>query len=247
MLVLLSAEVAGLDTGSVLPTACAIEYIHTYSLIHDDLPAIDNDDMRRGKPACHVAFGEDIAILAGDALFAEAFFLIASKQKARRPELVVSLMTQLAEATGVRGMVGGQAVDVVSSKKHGFVDAQTVKFIHEHKTGKLITLCAKAGAVLAGAGRELTASLEAYGQHLGLAFQITDDVLDLTGDTAVMGKPAGSDEEQSKLTFPGVFGLKAAKAMAREATEEAKRALEGIPADTSKLAEMADFVCEREK
>ncbi|RJQ54510.1 MAG: polyprenyl synthetase family protein [Actinobacteria bacterium] len=247
ILVLLAARLAGLEESAVLPTACAIEYIHTYSLIHDDLPAIDDDDMRRGRPSCHVAFGEDVAILAGDALFSEAFALIASRQKAARDELVIRVMSEIAQATGVRGMVGGQVVDVISSRGPSGPSAETVEFIHKHKTGKLITSSVKAGAILAEAPEDLVDALGAYGEKLGLAFQITDDILDLTGDWRVMGKPSGSDEEHSKMTFPGVYGIDGAARMAREAAEQAKEALAPIEGDTAKLEEIADFVCERER
>lgn len=245
VLALLAAELAGASCDVVLPTACAIEYIHTYSLIHDDLPAMDNDNMRRGKPSCHAAFGEDIAILAGDALFAEAFYLIASRQSPDRPDLVVRVLREIAEASGVRGMVGGQVVDVVSSSTP--VEAEKLEFIHTHKTGRLITACVRVGAILGGADGDLVRTLGAYGDKLGLAFQITDDILDVTGDAEVLGKPVGSDEQQAKATFPGVYGLQAAGRMAREAAEEAKNALSSIEGDTTQLVQMADFVCERRR
>lgn len=244
VLVLLGAELAELDQKVVLPTACAIEYIHTYSLIHDDLPAIDDDDMRRGKPSCHVAFGEDVAILAGDGLFAEAFRLIAEEQSPHRPDLVVRVIREIAGASGVCGMVGGQVVDVLSAD--GDVEPETLEFIHRHKTGKLITAAVTVGAILGDASAQTVAALADYGDKAGLAFQITDDILDLTGDSAVLGKPVGSDREQSKATFPGVYGLAEARRMARSAAQEAKFSLTGICGDTSKLVEMADFVWQRE-
>lgn len=245
VLVLLGAELAGIDWLGVMPTACAIEYIHTYSLIHDDLPAIDNDDMRRSKPSCHVAFGEDVAILAGDALFAEAFRLIATEQSPDRPDLVVRVVREIASASGVGGMVGGQVVDVLSAKTA--VDVETLDFIHRHKTGRLITAAVKAGAILGDASDGVLDVLERYGDRLGLAFQITDDILDMTGDEALLGKPVGSDEEQLKATFPGVYGLAEAARMARSAADEAKAALEALDGETSRLEDMADFVCERRK
>jgi len=245
VLVLLGAELVGLDWDQVLPTACAIEYIHTYSLIHDDLPAIDNDDMRRAKPSCHIAFGEDVAILAGDALFAEAFRLIGAKQSPDRPDLVVRVVREIAEASGLGGMVGGQVVDVLSAKTQ--VDTAKLDFIHRHKTGKLITASVKAGAILGDGSEDLLAVLEQYGDRLGLAFQITDDILDLTGDEAVLGKPVGSDEERFKATFPGVYGLEEAAKIARAAADEARRSLDGLRGDTGRLRDMADFVCERRR
>lgn len=245
VLVLLAAELVGLAGDGVLPTACAIEYIHTYSLIHDDLPAIDNDEMRRGRPSCHVAFGEDVAILAGDALFAEAFHVISTRQSPERPDLVVRVIAEIAEASGVLGMVGGQVVDVLSASKD--VEPETLEFIHRHKTGSLITASVKVGAVLGDAEEETIRVLAAYGDRLGLAFQITDDILDLTGDAAVLGKPVGSDRERAKATFPSFYGIETARRMAREAADEAKTALAPLGGGTSRLAAMADFVCERER
>lgn len=245
VLVLLAAELVGLKKEKALPTACAVEYIHTYSLIHDDLPAIDNDDMRRGRPSCHVKFGEDIAILGGDGLFAEAFRLISTEQSPERPDLVVAVLREIAGASGVEGMVGGQVVDVLSAKKE--VDAETLDFIHRRKTGRLITAAVKSGAILGDASHDVLQALEGYGDRLGLAFQITDDILDLTGDEAVIGKPVGSDAQQAKATFPGVYGLEEARRMARRAADEAKAALASLGGKSGRLAEMADFVCERRR
>jgi len=243
VLTLLVAEAFGADVNKVLPTACAIEYIHTYSLIHDDLPAIDNDDLRRGKPTCHVLFGEDIAILAGDALFAEAFFLIASSQNNADPSQIVQVINELAFASGVRGMVSGQVVDVQSSSEE--VDQETLNFIHTHKTGQLITAAARAGAILAGAKSEDLEKITRFSHYLGLAFQITDDILDVIGDTDVLGKKVGSDERGNKATFPSVFGLQGAKKKAKKAVENAIKALGGLNINTKSLVELARFVYER--
>jgi geranylgeranyl diphosphate synthase type II len=243
ILTLLVAEAFGADVNKILPTACAIEYIHTYSLIHDDLPAIDNDDLRRGKPTCHVLFGEDIAILAGDALFAEAFYLIASAQNTTNPSQIVQVINELALASGVRGMVGGQVVDIQSSSKK--VDSKTLNFIHTHKTGQLITAAARAGAILAGASGSDLEKVTQFSYYLGLAFQITDDILDVIGDTDVLGKKVGSDEQHNKATFPSVFGLEKAKEKAEEAVKNAINALAGLNIDTESLIELAQFVYER--
>lgn len=244
VLTLLAHQTFGADPRDVLPTACAIEYIHTYSLIHDDLPAIDDDDLRRGKPTCHLAFGEDIAILAGDALFAEAFYLIATGQKARDPSMIVKVIAELAEATSVRGMVGGQVADVLYSDKP--VDIETLNFIHLNKTGKLISASVRAGAILANASKGELKALSEYAHHLGLAFQITDDILDLVGDEKTIGKPSGSDLRKKKATFPGLFGLEESKRYAREAVDKAVEALETLSWNTSSLADMARFVFERQ-
>ncbi|HAW59857.1 MAG TPA: geranyl transferase [Actinobacteria bacterium] len=244
VLTLLSAEAFGCEPEDVLPTACAVEYIHTYSLIHDDLPAIDDDEMRRGQPTCHILFGEDIAILAGDALLAEAFYLIASLQKGE-PSKTVQVIGELAEASSARGMVGGQVADIISTGKQ--VDASTLEFIHTRKTGRLIQAAARVGAILANASEEEMEILSTYAHYLGLAFQITDDILDVVGQAEVLGKKVGADQHQLKATFPDTFGLNKAMEMAREATDRAIEALDKLRADTSSLANLARFVCAREK
>lgn len=243
VLTLSTAEILDYDIHKILPTACAIEYIHTYSLIHDDLPAIDNDKLRRGKPTCHIVFGEDIAILAGDALFAEAFYLIASKQEADLPEKNVKIIEELSDASGVRGMVGGQVVDIKSTGKT--IDSPTLEFIHKNKTGRLISASVKVAAILAGASEKETESLEGYSNHLGLAFQITDDILDAVGETELMGKEAGSDKRLLKSTYVSIFGLEKAKIHAREEIEKAKDSLNIFGERKQSLIEIADFVYER--
>lgn len=243
VLCLTACEVTGGKGDNALPTACAIELIHTYSLIHDDLPALDDDVLRRGKATCHVAYGEDIALLAGDALYAEAFQLVSALQESP-PVVVVALLGELSRATGVRGMVGGQVVDLSSEGEQP--DAATVNFIHEHKTGDLIAASAVCGALIAGADGEKVEVVREYGRRLGLAFQITDDILDLTGETAVLGKTAGSDRKLKKMTFPGVFGLDKAHELAEKAVQEAEQALGQLPFDTRPLRDLAWFVCQRE-
>lgn len=238
----LTAEALGCDPREVSPTACAIEYIHTYSLIHDDLPAIDNDTLRRGQPTCHIVFGEAIAILAGDALFAEAFYLIASRQKGD-PTKVVQVIAELATATGARGMVAGQAVDIKSTRKQ--VDSATLDFIHLHKTGDLIVAAVRCGAILAGATIATLDILSEYARQLGLAFQIIDDILDVAGETVILGKEVGSDERRFKVTYPSVYGLKRSRQCAREAVDKAKKALGNLDITTKTLADIADFVYQR--
>jgi geranylgeranyl diphosphate synthase type II len=244
ILVIESARIFGLAAEDVLPTACALEYIHTYSLIHDDLPALDNDDLRRSKPTCHKVYGENMAILAGDALNTEAFNLISSSQRADTAERIVRVIRELASAAGAAGMVGGQVVDIIS--EGAAIDTDTLSYIHEKKTGELITASVRCGGILGGANEAELESLTRYARNLGLAFQITDDILDVVGDTAVLGKSVGSDERKEKATFPEIYGLEVAREMANETVNSAKKALEGLSGDTSVLADLADFVCERQ-
>ncbi|TET54673.1 MAG: polyprenyl synthetase family protein, partial [Actinobacteria bacterium] len=209
-------------------------------LIHDDLPSIDNDDMRRGKPTCHKKFGEAIAILAGDALFAEAFHLISKEQKASA-QVLQDIMRELSEAIGVWGMVGGQVADVIISREEANLEA--LYFIHSHKTGKLIVSAAKMGARLAEVTFEQLAAIEKYAFHLGMAFQITDDILDEVGDSSLMGKNIGSDRKQKKATYPAVFGLEKAQ---KEATQSAEAAIESLKDIKSEnLERLARFVVQR--
>lgn len=244
VLCLLTGEAFGAEIDEILPTACGLEYIHTYSLIHDDLPAIDNDDLRRGKPTCHVLFGEDIAILAGDALFAEAFYLIASSQTKVEAARILKVIEELAYASGVRGMVSGQVADLQSADKQ--VKTDILNFIHERKTGELITSAARAGAVIADASDTELEKVTRFAQQLGLAFQITDDILDVVGETDLLGKEVGSDERHNKATFPSLFGLDEAKRKAKEAVDNAINALIDMEVDTSSLVDLAWFVYNRE-
>jgi geranylgeranyl diphosphate synthase type II len=243
VLTVLAAQAFGVAPKSVLPAACAIEYIHTYSLIHDDLPAIDNDDLRRGLPTCHKKFSEDIAILAGDALFAEAFALISRLQEASEQRSIIKAINELAEAAGPGGMVGGQVVDMESTGRE--VGLDTVLYIHTHKTGRLIRASVRTGAILAGAADKDLEGLTKYGDHLGLAFQITDDILDETGNVEELGKKPGQDRAVHKATYPAVAGLGEARRKAAEEAKAAADALRGINAETEALADLAAFVIER--
>jgi geranylgeranyl diphosphate synthase, type II len=233
------------EPSSVLPSAAAIELIHTYSLIHDDLPAMDDDDFRRGMPTAHKKFGEAMAILAGDAFFGEALTLITVHQEGSC-EQVLDVVRELADSTGVNGMVGGQILDMDETGHGEATDPETLYMIHKYKTGALIKSSARIGAILAGATREEQAAVSEYASELGLCFQIVDDVLNATSTREELGKSAGSDAEQGKATFVGVFGLDGAK---READGAAKRALEAlstVDGDTSGLRELAYFVRHRE-
>jgi geranylgeranyl diphosphate synthase type II len=224
-----------------IPSALALEFIHTYSLIHDDLPAIDNDDLRRGKPTCHKKFGEDVAILAGDSLFAEAFMVIA-KEQSGTSEQVKKVLTELAESTGANGMVGGQVVDVISAAKD--IDETTLNYIHANKTGKLIKVSALIGAILGEASEEEIGIVSSYAKNLGLSFQITDDILDLTKSTKELGKPANSDTRLKKATYPSILGLEKAK---EKAIEHRDRAIDIISKLDKKqnLQKLAYYVTER--
>lgn len=245
ILVLLAAEAVGGDSNTVLPAACAVEYLHTYSLIHDDLPAMDNDSLRRGQPTCHVKFGEDIAILAGDGFLAEAFVLIATEQSIGRGDKALQVIAELSEAVSVRGMVGGQAADILQTGIGA--DIETIEHIHSLKTGKLITAAARCGAILAGSDEAFLGAITDYAVNLGLAFQITDDILDVVGTTKLLGKNIGSDVKLSKATFPAVLGLEKSKEFARRAIGKAKAALnDGTLMNTDALLELAEFILNRQ-
>ena len=200
LLVLAAAEAVGGDPQKVLPAAVAVELIHTYSLIHDDLPAMDNDDLRRGRPTSHRVFGEAIAILAGDALLTFAFEVLGG-MKEQPPGLVLAVIREVAQAAGPQGMIGGQVVDLESQGRS--VNREMLEYMHRHKTGALIRAAVRAGARLAGASSEELACLTSYAEHFGMAFQIIDDVLDVTGDEVQLGKPVGSDQRNRKASATG--------------------------------------------
>ena len=239
------AWVFGAEPAHVLPSAAAIELIHTYSLIHDDLPAMDDDDFRRGRPTAHKKFGEAMAILAGDAFFGEALALITVRQEGSC-EQVLEVVRELAGSTGVNGMVGGQVMDMDQTGIGGRVELETLNMIHKYKTGALIKSSARIGALLAGVGHEGQAAVSEYASELGLCFQIVDDVLDATSTRDTLGKSAGSDAEQGKATFVGVYGLNGARREADKTLERSLAALGRVGGDTSGLRELAFFVRHRE-
>jgi geranylgeranyl pyrophosphate synthase len=239
-------------SGLAMPAACAIEMIHTYSLIHDDLPAMDNDSMRRGKPTLHVVYGEGLAILAGDGLLAEAFALLAREpDDTGRPEIAarkLAAIRRIADAAGAAGMVGGQAIDLQAVGCSGGADAldsDSLKDMHARKTGALIRAAAVAGAIMAGAEPPSVEAVDRYAAWLGLAFQIVDDVLDVEGEGQDLGKTAGKDAAAGKPTYPALFGLDASKRMAQEAADAAVAALADAQMDRSRLAEIAQWVVSR--
>jgi geranylgeranyl diphosphate synthase type II len=246
ILMLAACQAVGGDTEVAMPAACAMEMIHTYSLIHDDLPAMDDDDFRRGNPTNHKVFGEAIAILAGDGLLTEAFKLISSPSFAETstPAARLAVIHQIATCAGSHGMVGGQVVDMESEGKAD-MDLATVQYIHTHKTGALIKAAVVAGALLGGADGQQLAAITRYGEAAGLAFQIADDILDIEGTTEQIGKDAGSDQARGKATYPAVMGLAAAKQEAQYMMDEAFRALEIFGSEADPLREIASYIVKR--
>ena len=244
VLVIAGAEAVGGRAETVLDTACALELIHAYSLIHDDLPAMDDDDYRRGRPTNHKVFGEALAILAGDALLTLAFRLIAGNAaRVATPGVVGIVVAEVADAAGTNGMVGGQVVDIESEGKT--ISPEMLDYIHLHKTAALIRAALRVGAQLAGGRAEQVEAISQAGRALGLAFQIVDDILDVEGSLAELGKSAGSDERKKKVTYPSLHGLPASKQRARELIEETKRLLNPLGPAAAPIGALADFVFER--
>jgi len=245
ILVIAGAEAVGGTAETVMPAACALELIHTYSLIHDDLPAMDDDDYRRGRLTNHKVFGEAVAILAGDALLTYAFGLIAENaaRVATDAAVVRDVILEVVDAAGTRGMVGGQVVDIESEGKT--VTAETLEYIHMHKTAALIRASLRVGARLAGAGAEPLAIIGDAGGSLGLAFQIVDDILDVEGTLAELGKTAGSDERKGKATYPAVHGIEASRAQAGTLIARAKERLQCLGPGATSLCALADYILDR--
>jgi geranylgeranyl diphosphate synthase, type II len=241
VLALATATALGRDPREVLPLAAALELIHTYSLIHDDLPAMDDDDLRRGRPTCHVRYGEDVAILAGDGLYAEAFRLVLREQQGD-PSAVLAAVAELADATGVNGMVGGQYIDVRGA-------SDDLRRLHELKTGRLIAAAVECVLLLAGAKdpSPTLSGFRAFAAELGVLFQIVDDILDVTGTDAALGKPRGSDERHGKLTYVTRYGVDGARAMAAESHGKARGALTRATAGSgaAELEQITDFIATR--
>lgn len=238
------AAVGG-DPAQAAGLAAAVEMIHAYSLIHDDLPCMDDDDFRRGKPANHIVYGEAMAVLAGDALLTEAFAELARlpEKYGGSPETAVRIVGELALGAGSRGMVGGQAVDLLSTEQTP--DEETLRYIHTHKTGALFKAALRSGALLGGASEEELAAITRYGEWFGLAFQITDDILDEVGDAQSLGKPVGSDRSLGKQTYPRLYGLERSRALAAECVEHCLEALKDFPERAGLLRELASFILQR--
>ncbi|MHA4988552.1 polyprenyl synthetase family protein [Cetobacterium somerae] len=228
-----------------LPIAVAIEMIHSYSLVHDDLPALDNDDYRRGKLTTHKKFGEAEAILIGDALLTHSFSVITDETKGVTSDKLVKIIGMVSRYAGINGMIGGQTVDIESEKKK--VSLETLKYIHENKTGKLIKLPVEIGAIISEATEEEYKALENYADGIGLAFQIKDDILDIEGDFEKIGKPIGSDLELEKTTYPSIFGIEKSKEILKEVISDAKKSLNIFPDEKIKVfLELADYIGIRE-
>ncbi len=242
VLCLAAARSAGADPVVVLPAAASIELIHTYSLIHDDLPAMDDDELRRGRPTSHVVHGEDVAILAGDGLFAEAIRLFCERQTGE-PDRVLAALGELARATGVGGMVGGQYVDVTAK---GGLDADGLRAMQGLKTGRLIAASVIVPLLLAGTPEAQLGAYRRFAAELGVLFQIVDDILDVTGSDEELGKPQGSDQRHGKLTSVSLFGLERARELAAESHAGARAALAEVEGETADLALITDFIRTRQ-
>ncbi len=242
-------EACGKQGEGIIPYASALELIHTYSLIHDDLPAMDNDDLRRGKPTNHKVFGEGMAILAGDGLLTEAFYILANPLATSKSESSFSLSSimrvihEVAFASGIRGMVGGQAQDLLSENSEP--DAETLSFIHMHKTAALIAVSVRMGGILADCSEDKLSGLAKYGEDIGLAFQIVDDILDIEGETEVIGKPKGSDEKKNKMTYPRLYGLDKSKEKAKELINSSIGALDIFDEQAEPLRAIARYLIDR--
>jgi len=242
VLCLAAARSAGFEPEAVLPAAASIELVHTYSLIHDDLPAMDDDELRRGRPTSHVVYGEDVAILAGDGLFAEAIRHFCERQHGQ-PGLALAALAELVRATGVGGMVGGQYRDVTLSK----ADADELRELHSLKTGRLIGASVAVPLILAGFTKSAMEPYQRFAAELGVLFQIVDDILDVTGSDEQLGKPRGSDERHGKLTYVSLFGLERARQLAAESHVNARAALAEVEDETADLELVTDFIHTRRR
>jgi geranylgeranyl diphosphate synthase type II len=243
LLVLMAAQTCGCTPERAMPAACAVEMVHTYSLVHDDLPAMDNDDLRRGRPSCHKAFDERTAILAGDALLALAFETMA--RDIQPPQVAARCCAELASASGAEALVGGQADDL--DAEFGDLGLEKLEAIHRRKTGALLRVSLRLGAVAAQAGQAQVVRLDEYGKHLGLAFQIVDDLLDLDGDATTMGKRAQKDSTRGKRTFPALLGREESSRRAGELIALARRAVEPFGDQAQGLSALARYVLERNR
>lgn len=246
VLAIAAYEAFGSPGEDILECAAALEAIHTYSLIHDDLPAMDDDDLRRGMPTNHKVYGEALAILAGDGLMSEAFLMILSIADRVKKEYVFEAVREVAQASGPRGMVGGQVKDILS--ENAPPDKDTLEYIHRLKTGALLSSSVRLGGILAGAGKEDMEALSTYGWGIGLAFQIVDDILDVRGDQELLGKPVGSDEGKNKMTYPALYGIETSMKKAEELIHEAVDALdplEGRGCFVAPLKEIAFYILRR--
>ncbi|MBD2102092.1 geranylgeranyl diphosphate synthase CrtE [Leptolyngbya sp. FACHB-261] len=244
ILCLATCELLGGTVDMAMPTACALEMIHTMSLIHDDLPAMDNDDYRRGKPTNHKVYGEAVAILAGDALLAYAFEYVAEHTRGVAAERLLQVVARLGKAVAAEGLVGGQVVDLDCEGRTD-VTLETLNFIHTHKTGALLEIAVVSGGILAGAGPAEVEHLTRYAQNIGLAFQIVDDILDVTATAEELGKTAGKDLTAHKATYPSLWGLEESRSQAKRLIQSAKAELEPLGPGATPLLALADYIVSR--
>ncbi|MBZ4683449.1 MAG: geranylgeranyl diphosphate synthase, type [Fusobacteriaceae bacterium] len=245
-LLLATLEMLNININKGIPTACAIELIHSYSLVHDDLPALDNDDLRRGKLTTHKKYGEANGILIGDALLTHSFYLLSEKNLNILPaDKIIKIISLTSKYAGINGMIGGQTVDIESENKQ--IDLPTLQYIHTHKTGKMILLPIEIATIIADLDDIKSNALKKYAEIIGLTFQIKDDILDIEGDIDKIGKPVGSDLELNKSTYPSIFGLEKTKEILQEKTKEAKEILLSNFGKNSKiLIDLADFIANRD-
>lgn len=240
-----ACNIVGGNVEDVIPFAMAIEMIHTYSLIHDDLPALDNDDLRRGKDTNHIVFGEDMAILAGDALLNYAFEVMLSNSiDKENPNKYLKAINEIAKTSGIYGMIGGQVVDIQSENKK--ISKESLDYIHNNKTAAIIVGCMRAGAIIGNATESQLENITKYAKNIGLSFQIVDDILDIIGDESKLGKKVGSDLDNHKSTYPSLIGLDESKAIAYELIQEAKNSINMIGNDAYFLNGLADYIIDRE-
>ena len=245
ILTLESCKIVGGKEEDAIPFAMAIEMIHTYSLIHDDLPALDNDDLRRGKPTNHKVFGEGMATLAGDALLNYAYeIMLSSSINKENPNKYLKAIYEIAKHAGIYGMIGGQVVDVESENK--IIDKDKLDFIHLNKTAAMIVGCMRAGAIIGDASEDDLEKITKYAENIGLSFQIVDDILDIIGDEEKLGKPIGSDIENHKSTYPSLLGLDKSRQIARELIEEGKSSIKDLPSEREFLNQLGDYIISRD-
>ncbi|MFP3904803.1 MAG: polyprenyl synthetase family protein [Armatimonadota bacterium] len=240
-----AAKIFGLTARDVLPAAMALEFMHAASLIHDDMPCIDDSPMRRGRPSCHIQFDEHTALLAGDALIIRAFELLASLRNSIDPGRVARVVEEFAAATGAEGLIAGEAADIEGEQEEP--NAEMLEYIHTNKTASLITAAARTGAILSGASEDHLRTLTTYARHLGLLFQITDDILDETATEQQLGKPVGADEASGKMTYPALMGLQKARQRAEKIADMASQQATLLPANAGVFTGLVDMVLNREK
>lgn len=245
ILTLEACKIVGGNEEDAIAFAVAIEMIHTYSLIHDDLPALDNDDLRRGRKTNHIVYGEDMAILAGDALLNYAFeVMLSSSLGKKNPEKYLRAINEIAKSSGIYGMIGGQVVDVQSENEQ--IPKEKLDYIHNNKTAAIIIGCMRAGAIIGDANGEQIDEITKYAKNIGLSFQIVDDILDIVGDEAKLGKKVGSDIDNNKSTYPSLLGLEKSKEIANELISEAKKSIEKLSENVEFLNGLADYIIARE-